>query len=261
MIGLKSSFSNYHFLHVLVAILALNCSGCSLSKDQMENARSEETKPSLQSVGAKPSTPSSDKQSLEPKPPIPSLDKQLDVKGMPKVDFRNFTYPVTEDLRGMLPSRTFNVVEGSYSFQGGAKDTRVEINNLGIFYDHVTGKDKSLSAIVVFSVFAGEHGMMGTGRTHCVYIYSWPRGKVELLWSFDTGDRADGGLRNVYGANGNLIIETYRSDIEFSGACCAKTFMQSVYGWTGPRFQLIEARRLNNPYSGASPMLGERKQN
>src|SRR5687768_13513394 len=53
----------------------------------------------------------------------------------------------------------------------------------------------------------------------------------------------------------------YRSDVGFAGACCPKTFMRSVYEWTGSRFNLIEAKRLDNSHSGASPILGERKQN
>jgi hypothetical protein len=260
MLRLNPSFSGYHLL-VLVATLAVYCGGCALSKDQTKITRSEETKPSLQSVAAKPSTPSSDKQPLETQSPAPSLDKQLDGKGIPKVDFRNFTYPVTEDLRDILPARTFSVVDGGYSFRGGATDVRVEIHHLGTIYDHVTGKDTSPSAIVVFSIFTGIHGMMGTGRSHCVFIYGWPGGKLKLLWSFDTGDRADRGLRDIYGESGNLIIETYRDDVGFAGACCPKTFMRSIYEWTGSRFKQIEAKRLDNPYAGASPILRGLKQN
>lgn len=259
MNDLIPSFSEHQFLNVLAVILVLYCSGCSLSKAQMENTHSDATKPSLQSIGAKPPTPPLDKQSIETKPSAPSLGQQLDGKDITNVDFRNFTYPVTEDLGTILPLRTFSIVEGGYSFQGGPKDTRVKIGHLGTIYDHVTGKGDSLSAIVVFSVAAGEYGTIGTGRSQCVYIYSLQRGKLDLLWSFETGDRADGGLRNIYGTNGNLTIETYIADV---GSCanCAKTFKQSIYEWTGSRFKLIEARKLDNPTSYAFPVLGERKQ-
>jgi hypothetical protein len=260
MLKLNPSFSNYHLL-VLVATLAVYCGGCALSKDQTKIARSEETKPSLQSVGAKPSTPYSDKQPLETQSPAPSLDKQLDGKGIPKVDFRNFTYPVTEDLRDILPSRTFSIVDGGYSFRGGADDTRVEIHLVGAIHDRVTGNDGAVSAIAVLSIHSGSYGIMGSGRPHYVYIYGLQRGKLKLLWSFDTGDRAAGGLRDIYGESGNLVVETYRDDVGFAGACCPKTFMQSVYKWTGSRFKQIEAKRLDNPYAGASPILRGLKQN
>jgi len=258
MLRLTSSFSCYHFI-AWVAILAFYFSGCSLSKDQTGNTRSDETKPSLQPMEAKQSTQPVNKQSLETNLPIQSLGKQLGGKDITTIDFRNFTYPVTEDLRVRLPPPAFNVVEGSHSFQGGAKDSQVEINHLSTIYDHVTGKDSSLSAIIVFSVYYGTSGIMGSGRSHCVYIYNLQRGTLKLFWSFDTGDRADGGLRNIYGENSNLVVETYSSDIGFAGACCAKTFMRSTYEWIGFRFNLVEAKRFNNPLANASPMLGERK--
>jgi len=258
MTGLKSSFSEHQFLNILIVIVVLYCSGCLLSKDQIESPHSDLTKPSLQPIETIPLMPRLDKQSLEAKPPTPPLGKQLDGKDIIKVDFRNFTYPVTEDLRSTLPSRTFSVVDGGYSFQGGPDDTKVKIGHLGTIYGYVTGKGDSLSAIVVFSVAAGSYGTIGTGRSQCVYIYSMPRGKLELLWSFETGDRADGGLRNIYAANGNLTIETYIADVG-SCASCAKTFKQSIYEWAGSRFKLIEARKLDNPSGSAYPVLGERK--
>jgi hypothetical protein len=100
----------------LVATLALYCGGCALSKGQTEISRSDETKPPLQSVRAKSSTPSLDNQSLEIQSPALPIDKQSDVNGIPKVDFKNFTYSVTKDLSKMIPSRTFKVVEGTYDF-------------------------------------------------------------------------------------------------------------------------------------------------
>jgi hypothetical protein len=40
-----------------------------------------------------------------------------------------------------------------------------------------------------------------------VYIYGLSRGKPKLLWTFETGDRAAGGYRNVCAENGQLVVE------------------------------------------------------
>jgi hypothetical protein len=164
MLRLKSSFSDYHLI-VLVATLALYCGGCALSRGQTEISRSDETKPPLQSVGAKSSTPSLDNQSLEIQSPALPIDKQSDVKGIPKVDFKNFTYSATKDLSKMIPSQTYKVMEGTYSFRDRAKDIRVEISYLDTIYAYATGKDSSPSAIVVFTIFSGGYADV---RTHCV---------------------------------------------------------------------------------------------
>jgi hypothetical protein len=243
----NNKFGIHHIIWVTIVILSLSCNGCLRNAAQTQSSRLEAIVPSLQSI--------------QVKFPRSFLDELSYGQDITRVDFMNFTYPVTEDLKEMLPSRIFSVVKGVFSFKGGANDTRVEIDHLGTVYDRVTGKENSLSAIVVFSVRSGSFGVMGSGRTHCVYIYNLSKGSLKLLWSFDTGDRSNGGLRNIYGENGNLIKETYSSDVGFAGACCAKTFMQSTYKWTGSKFQLIGSKRLNNPTGGASPVLKVNKQN
>lgn len=38
-----------------------------------------------------------------------------------------------------------------------------------------------------------------------------------MIWDFDTGGRADGGLRQVYAEDGQLVIELYGKDRVVSG--------------------------------------------
>ena len=49
----------------------------------------------------------------------------------------------------------------------------------------------------------------GSAIPEIVYIFGLENGKLKVLWSFETGDRADGGLRQVYSDGGNLIVELY----------------------------------------------------
>ena len=46
----------------------------------------------------------------------------------------------------------------------------------------------------------------GSTITYYIYVYTMIQGSSEpkLIWDFETGDRADGGLRNIYGENGDL---------------------------------------------------------
>jgi hypothetical protein len=49
----------------------------------------------------------------------------------------------------------------------------------------------------------------GSAIPQIVYIFGLAEGKPKVLWSFETGDRADGGLRQVYADGGNLVVELY----------------------------------------------------
>jgi len=89
-------------------------------------------------------------------------------------------------------------------------------------------------------------------------VYTPTAGKLKLLWSFDTGDRSTGGLRDIYSDDGNLVVETYND--EGLGACCAKSFTKSIYKWADDRFQLTKAIKVSIKESGASPVYGDLKQ-
>ncbi len=85
---------------------------------------------------------------------------------------------------------------------------RVEFyQSKNIIFDNVTGKDVNKDAIVVFTIVSGDFSI-GTGREHCIYIYTVFDKHLKLIWCIDTGDRSAGGLRDVYGEGGNLIVET-----------------------------------------------------
>lgn len=117
-----------------------------------------------------------------------------------------------------------------------------------VLYGDVTG-DGSEDAIVIVEGVTG-----GSAVPHWVFVYAaGPRGP-RRLWSFETGDRAAGGLKDVYARDGMLVVELYgqekipsdpeslyRDDGTDSPACCPSMFTRSRYAWNGRRFQLHRA--------------------
>jgi hypothetical protein len=153
------------------------------------------------------------------------------------LDFQDFTYPRNPAYSG--GRATFTLEKGRY---GGEHHRVFGENNavslVATVYGDVTG-DGVEEAMVVLA-----KQLRGSAIPYVVYVYTF-EGKAKLLWAFDTGDRGDGGLRKVYGENGDLIVELYGknttigdiADKEDAGACCPKSFSRSRYKWSGGQFQ------------------------
>ena len=103
----------------------------------------------------------------------------------------------------------------------------------------------------------------GNAIPQLVYVYSWKDDKPELIWNFRTGDRADGGLKDLRAEDGALVIELYGQDRFLLGQtetgkitgdeeqlCCPTHFTRTAYKWNGRNFQLQKARLT---YSIADP--------
>lgn len=126
-----------------------------------------------------------------------------------------------------------------------------------INYGDITG-DGSEDAMVALGI--DNHG---SAIPHYVYIFTQENGKLKLIWNFETGDRADGGLRNVYGDNGQLVIELFGKDRVIGrrlyrgeeGLCCPSSYTKTHYRWTGRRFQQISTEVLVNPGGSANPVM------
>ncbi len=96
-----------------------------------------------------------------------------------------------------------------------------------------------------------------------VYLYEWKDGQPALLWNFRTGDRADGGLKDLRVENGELVVELYGQDRFLLGQtetgkitgdeeqlCCPIYFTGTTYKWNGKNF-LMQKKRLT--YSVENP--------
>jgi hypothetical protein len=188
--------------------------------------------------------------------PVSSAPK----KSIRAVDFRNFSFPETEGLH--IPNsrkRSFKLKDGELP---ETRNKRRFVDEMGIHlsevsYGDVTGDGKE-EAIVVLSILTG-----GSAMPNCVYVYTWDRRRPKLLWAFDTGDRADGGLRRVKAENGYLLVELYgnrrilgkdfyEEDKTNRGACCPTLFTRARYKWAGNRFRLAsQPEVLPNPIQSA----------
>jgi hypothetical protein len=185
-----------------------------------------------------------------------------------RFDFANFTYPVPNELRKSFGSlKNIAISKGRFpviTAPDSAAVRRAGAFLAGVVYGNVTGKASDEEAIVVLGIDGG-----GSAMEHIVYIYRDAGNKLELLWAFDTGDRANGGLRKAYSDNGDLCVEKYNLDVLYTenglilpgGACCATTFTKACYQWTGLGFQLVSAERIPNPSKGASIELKNLPQN
>jgi hypothetical protein len=153
-------------------------------------------------------------------------------------DFANFTYPINPGLKDSGERRkTFTLRNGRSPETNGA----VGMALARISYGDATGDGKE-DAVLEFGVDTNG----GSAIIYCVYIYSWRNNRPQYLWSFVSGDRADGGLRQVSAENGELVVELYGKGTriggklygtEESGACCPRSVTRTRYQWLGNRFR------------------------
>ena len=135
---------------------------------------------------------------------------------------------------------------------------RIGMSHVTTKYFDVTG-DGQDEAIVILKVET-----TGNAIPQLVYVYEWREGKPELLWNFRTGDRADGGLKNMRFENGEFVVELYGQDRFLLGEtetgkitgdeeqlCCPTHFTPTFYKWNGKDF-LMQRKRLTDSVSNPS---------
>lgn len=132
--------------------------------------------------------------SPSPTPTIVNSNTRRKVSAIREIDFANFEYPLAKNVRITLRN-------GKYEGNAQLEDYPVTLSHLA--YGDVTRDGSEDAVVVVFE------NVRGSAIPYYVFIYSIVDGSPELLWSFETGDRADGGLRQVYAESGNLLIELY----------------------------------------------------
>jgi hypothetical protein len=200
-----------------------------------------------------PATPQVDAQpesSPAPKPPnlrTEILDDRNKTTTSPigKFDFKNYAYPLP---RGWQDRDGKDVV-----LEKGLR--RMSEEKIGVSY--VTTKfgdatgDKIDEAFVVLKIETA-----GSAIPQIVYIFTMKDSEPELIWYFRTGDRADGGLKNIYSENGEVAVELFGQDRFILGEvetsritgdeeqlCCPTFFSRTHYKWNGKNF-LMQGKRL-----------------
>jgi hypothetical protein len=166
-----------------------------------------------------------------------------------KIDFKNFTYPALEWY-------------GAFTFKNGEKPY-VHGKEAGIYLDNIeyadlTG-DEQEEAILTMGIQTG-----GSMIPSLIYIYTLKNGKPKFLWGFVTGDRAEGGLKEIYVENGELIVELFGDDKfengqwEFNlpknerGLACPTAVTKFRFKWNGKNFEISEKPELFN-YDDCKP--------
>jgi len=243
------------FLAVAVLLFVSSCKSAADAQPIAEAKRSE----ALNAVP--PKVPSS---------PFPNLQAEiLDSRNkatdspLGQFDFKNFTYPLPRgwqnpdesDLaltNGRLVPVSVNIDE---EMSDEEKIERRARRRIGMSY--VTAKfldmtgDGQDEAIVILKVET-----TGAAIPQLVYVYEWKEEKPELLWHFRTGDRADGGLKDIRVENGEVVVELFGQDRFLLGEvetgkitgdeeqlCCPIYFTRTAYKWNGNNFHL-QKRRL-----------------
>ena len=205
-----------------------------------------------------------------PSPAIPNLQSEiLDSRNkttaspIGKFDFRNYTYDLPRGWQNpdgsgitLTDGRVAPVsVDVSDSMSNEEKADRKSMRRIGLSF--VTAKyfdatgDGQDDAVVVLKIETG-----GSAIPQVVYVFEWKNGAAELLWPFRTGDRADGGLKDIRAENGEIVVELYGQDRFLLGQtetgkitgdeeqlCCPTFFTRTNYKWNGTSF-LMNKKRL-----------------
>ena len=156
-------------------------------------------------------------------------------------DFSNFTYPwIVEN--SLYPNESFTFKNGelppTYDERGIKDEDGVLFEN--VKYGDVTG-DGAEEAIVFLSISTGGSSISGI-----IYIYAWENNHPKLIWFRTTGDRADGGLYDIYTKNGNFVLEL-NSPVGALGAGRPIQFERTTYKWTGKKFRQEQSLILPIP--------------
>jgi hypothetical protein len=205
-------------------------------------------------------------------PAIPNLQAEILDDGnkttnspIGSVDFKNYTYQLPrgwENQDGKEITLTNGRVDPvSVSVQVNEKMTdeekaevkarrRIGLSFVTTRYLDLTN-DGEDEAVVILKIETG-----GNAIPQVVYVFTWKNGKPELIWTFRTGDRADGGLKDIRAENGEVVVELFGQDRFILGQvetgkvtgdeeqlCCPTFFTRSRYKWNGASF-LLTGKRL-----------------
>lgn len=156
-----------------------------------------------------------------------------------KIDFKNFKYPFTEFV-------------GDFTLKNGEKPY-VHQKESGIALYKIdyadVNNDGEEDAIIFMSVQTG-----GSAIPNVIYIYSLQNNKPKLLWSFMTGDRAVGGLKNIYKESDTLIVELFGDNKfindewkfnpkyeKYAGDGSLTIYTKTRFKWNGEKF-IVEGK-------------------
>jgi hypothetical protein len=258
---------------VIVVLMAFAICGCQ-KQDPANTLRQTTSVPPTDEARTTP----------YPSPTPPNLQAELlgdrDKTTMSPIgsfDFKNYTYEMPRGWQNPDGTTEITLTNGKVAPVQGkvteemsneAKAEEKSRRRIGLSY--VTTKYMDLTgdgddeAVVILKIETG-----GSAIPQIAYVFTWTAGKPELIWPFRTGDRADGGLKDIRAENGQLVLELYGQDRFILGQtetgkitddreqlCCPTYFTRSSYKWNGKNF-LLQGKRLTFSISDpdAPPLL------
>ncbi|MEP6903762.1 MAG: hypothetical protein ABJA66_18710 [Actinomycetota bacterium] len=189
-------------------------------------------------------------------PKIPNLQTELlddrnktTASPLGKFDFKNFSYPLPHGWQDSDGDEV-ELVNGKRPMEMSEEVKRIGMSYVTTKFLDATG-DGQEEAFVILKIDTG-----GSAIPHLVYVFQWKDEKPEMLWYFRTGDRADGGLKDIRAENGETVIELFGQDRYIVGEldtakitgdeeqlCCPTHFTQSRYKWNSNAFRM-QGKRL-----------------
>ena len=234
------------------------------------------------------SVPPAAEPSPTPSPQVPDLqteilDDRQKTTSFPigQFDFKNFSYELPRGwenpdgseiklVNGRVPPVSMAVTDKMTDEERAERKAmrRIGLTYVTTKYFDATG-DGQDDAVVILKIETSGAAIPQIG-----YIFSWSDGKPELIWKFRTGDRADGGLKDIRAENGLLTMELYGQDRFVLGQtetgkitgdeeqlCCPIYFTRSTYKWNGNTF-LMQGKRLTfsirDPQASPIENLGDK---
>lgn len=244
----------------ILSLVAIASSACGSAADNSRPAENQVVVPPSPYGSPQPS----------PSPSIPNLQAELaDDRNTTSVfpigtfDFKNYTYELPRGWQN--PDGTAEIVlkNGKAAPVGGhvseelsnearsvAKaERRIGLSFVTAKYFDLTG-DGADEAVVVLKIETGGSAVPQIG-----YVFTWKNGAPEQIWQFRTGDRSDGGLKDLFAENGMLVVELFGQDRFILGQvetgritgdeeqlCCPTHYTHSAYKWNGSTF-LLQGKR------------------
>jgi hypothetical protein len=186
--------------------------------------------------------------------PVETINEQSPESGIRKIDFKNFTYPWYPS--GYAPpggERRITLHNGEMKVEAAKNTDRLWASLANVSYADLTGDGRE-EAIVTITTNFDPNGSMA-----CIFVYDLRGNQPKLLWSHETGDRANGGLRTLRVEGFDLVVEQYElkfdetkgSYEEGTALCCPKRFIRTHYRWDGTRFDKSQSETLPNEYDNA----------
>lgn len=243
---------------VAVAMLSLSCSR-------------EDQNTKLQAPAAQLPASQTPVTTVTPTPAFPNLQAELldkrdkdTTSPLSKFDFKNYTYKLPHGWQNPDGSDEITLTNGKVTPYAGTvsedmsdedkvaakSQRRIGMSYVTTKYMDLTG-DGQDEAVVILKVETE-----GAAIPQICYIFSWKNNAPVLIWTFRTGDRADGGLKDIHSENGMMVVELYGQDRFLLGGnetgkitddreqlCCPTHFTRSVYKWNGSTF-LMQGKRL-----------------